>query len=201
MAQFDDDSIVVYQAFRPEIAEYAVRNKRFEGCPLYNCGRMTWIKTNFLWMMFRAGWARKPHQQRILAIWLKQEAFEYYLENARSNGSVSSFPGTIRLQWDPDHLPNCDPHPHRRAVQLGLRDVETFRNGQDIVRIEDITEFVHSQADKALQKQEKAGGDDDDDLMVASERVYIPNSEAAKARVGLEEAPIRGKEDDTSYLF
>ena len=28
VAQFDDDSVVVYQAFRPSIAEYAVHNQR-----------------------------------------------------------------------------------------------------------------------------------------------------------------------------
>ena len=29
LAQYDDDSIVVYQAFCPEIAEYAVTNQRY----------------------------------------------------------------------------------------------------------------------------------------------------------------------------
>ena len=30
LAQYDENSIVVYQAYRPEIAEYAVANQRFE---------------------------------------------------------------------------------------------------------------------------------------------------------------------------
>ena len=29
LAQYDDHSIVVYQAFRPEIADYAVRNQKY----------------------------------------------------------------------------------------------------------------------------------------------------------------------------
>jgi hypothetical protein len=27
----------------------------------------------------------------------------------------------VRLQWDPDHLPNGHPHSKRRAIQLGLK--------------------------------------------------------------------------------
>ena len=49
LAQFDEEGVWVYQAFKPEIASYAVANQRFEGCPAYNVNRMTWIKTNFLW--------------------------------------------------------------------------------------------------------------------------------------------------------
>ena len=45
----------MYQAFKPEIGQYAVAHQRFTGCPDYNSTRMTWIKTNFLWMMFRCG--------------------------------------------------------------------------------------------------------------------------------------------------
>ena len=31
----------------------------------------------------------------------------------------------MRLQWDPDHLPNGDAHPYRRAIQLGLNATYT----------------------------------------------------------------------------
>jgi hypothetical protein len=50
LAQFDDDSIVVYQAYNETIAAYAVQHQKFEGCPAFNTTRMTWVKTNFLWM-------------------------------------------------------------------------------------------------------------------------------------------------------
>ncbi|CAB9521435.1 expressed unknown protein [Seminavis robusta] len=185
LAQFDEDSIVVYQAFRPEIAQYAVQHQKFEGCPAYNPTRMTWIKTNFLWMMFRANWASRPNQERILAIWLKREAFDGYLENARRKGSVRGVQGTVRLQWDPDHFPNGDRHPYRRAVQLGLRGVDTFRDGKDIVWVEDITGFVQSQAKRANGK----GSLKDTDLLVAKERVYVPGSLLASEAVGLTLGP------------
>ncbi len=41
LASFDEDSIIVYQAYRSKIAEYACENGRFTGCPEYNEQRMT----------------------------------------------------------------------------------------------------------------------------------------------------------------
>lgn len=31
LAQYDDDSVVVYQAYRPEIADYAVQHQQYAG--------------------------------------------------------------------------------------------------------------------------------------------------------------------------
>ena len=53
LANFDADSIVVYQAFNNKIADYAVEHNMFTGAPDYNPNRMSWIKTNYLWMMYR----------------------------------------------------------------------------------------------------------------------------------------------------
>jgi hypothetical protein len=41
LASFDDESIIVYQAYNPVIAKYACENHRFTGCPEYNQNRMT----------------------------------------------------------------------------------------------------------------------------------------------------------------
>lgn len=131
--------------------------------------------------MFRSGWASKPNQTNVLAIWLKRSAFETYLENARVKGTVRGFNGTVRLQWDPDHLPNLAPHSGRRAVQLGLRGIESFADGTDIVQIVDVTEFCRAQASLALQKKGHHP-----DLMVARERVYMPASKEARIALGLE---------------
>lgn len=58
---------------------------RFGG-PDYKFERMTWIKTNFLWMMYRSGWATKPGQNRILAIRISRDGFEEILANAFTTG-------------------------------------------------------------------------------------------------------------------
>lgn len=110
LAQYNDDAVCVYQAFNDEIAAYAVENQKFLGCSKYNSTRMTWIKTNFLWMMFRSGWGSKKNQNRILAIWLKKDSFERYLSQAREKGSKPIGGDNVRLQWDPDHYIDGKPH-------------------------------------------------------------------------------------------
>jgi len=66
LAQYDHSSIIVYQAYRPSIGLYALRHQRFGGDFSYN--RMSWIKPNFLWMMYRSGWGTKPKQEITLAV-------------------------------------------------------------------------------------------------------------------------------------
>jgi hypothetical protein len=41
-----------------------------------------------------------------------------------------------------DHHPSGAPLKNRRAIQLGLKNVLSFANGEDILRIDDMTEFV-----------------------------------------------------------
>ncbi|HEY9391471.1 MAG TPA: DUF4291 family protein [Mycobacteriales bacterium] len=45
-------TVVVYQAYRPEIAEHGVRYQRFDGP--FSLDRMRWVKPGFLWMMYRS---------------------------------------------------------------------------------------------------------------------------------------------------
>src|ERR1700690_3866492 len=74
LAQFDDASVVVYQAYKPSMGEPAGKSGRFGEC--FAMSRMTWIKPNFLWMMYRSGWGTKPDQETTLAIRLKRTAFD-----------------------------------------------------------------------------------------------------------------------------
>ena len=57
LAQYDDETIVVYQAYRPSIGSFAAEHGYFGG--EFSYSRMSWIKPNFLWMMFRSGWGTK----------------------------------------------------------------------------------------------------------------------------------------------
>ncbi|MCJ1807654.1 DUF4291 domain-containing protein [Flavobacterium covae] len=155
MAQYDEEKIIVYQSYRPEIGNFAVKNQYFGGA--FSLDRMTWIKPNFLWMMYRNGWGTKEGQEVVLAIHLKLEAFEKYLENAvySSFNQVEGMSmeqwqeavktSNVRLQWDPDH----DPYGNkleRRAIQIGLRN-EFSRSfaKTDILQIENISPFVAEQ--------------------------------------------------------
>jgi hypothetical protein len=54
LACFDEESIVVYQAYSPAIGRFAARHGYFGG--EFSYSRMSWIKPNFLWMMYRSNW-------------------------------------------------------------------------------------------------------------------------------------------------
>jgi len=156
MAQFDADTVVVYQAYRPEIGHFAASHGYFGGA--FSLGRMSWIKPNFLWMMYRSGWATKEGQEVVLAIWLRRAAFDQILEAAvpstwwrhrypdQTAWQTAVADSDVRLQWDPDHGPSGAPL-ERRAVQLGLRGATLAHYARAwIVAIEDVTALCHAQA-------------------------------------------------------
>jgi len=191
LAQFDETSIYVYQAYRPSIAEYAVANQRFGG--EFSYSRMSWIKPNFLWMMYRAGWATKEGQERILAIRLRRIFFDELLRSSvRSSRDPERFDSEeswrlavaesdVRLQWDPDHDPSGRAL-ERRAVQIGIRGEMLRRYGErEVLSITDITDFVAT--------QRRHVEDDVSLLEVPSESVYVPEAIAART-VGIDHARV-----------
>ena len=156
LAQFDDNAVVVYQAYRPSIGLYAAEHQHFGG-PDFSLSRMSWIKPNFLWMMYRCGWAEKEGQEIVLAVSIKRAAFDEILAQAVPSSYVDKYYATsdawqeavarsnVRLQWDPDHAPGGAPL-ERRAVQLGLRGPVLESYARDwIVKIENISDFVREQ--------------------------------------------------------
>jgi len=155
LALHDDQTVVVYQAFRREIADHAVAHQRFGGP--FSLTRMSWIKPGFLWMMHRSGWATKPDQGRVLAVRLPRTAFDEVLAAAvpssydptryptREAWQVAVKSSDVRVQWDPDHNPFGHPLP-RRAIQLGLRGRTLSAYARDWpVEIIDLTDFVTAQ--------------------------------------------------------
>jgi hypothetical protein len=181
LAQYDDVGVVVYQAYRSSIADFAVAHQKFGGD--FSVSRMSWIKPNFLWMMYRSGWATKENQERILAIRMNSSFFESLLERAVwSSFEPERHPSNddwrkaiessdVRLQWDPDHDLNGLPL-DRRALQLGLRGstLEEYADAA-IISIEDVTSFAknaHARLDDRMS-----------DLYVPQEDVYVPGAAAA----------------------
>lgn len=151
-AQFDDKTIRVYQAFRDEIADEAIKMGKFGSH--FRVGRMSWIKPSFLWMMYRSGWATKKGQERILAIDIKREGFDTILAQA----VLSSFDrdvcethekwkkclakSEVRCQWDPERDIYGNPL-DGRTIQLGLSgDVLKKYKKEWVVKITDITKDV-----------------------------------------------------------
>jgi len=103
---------------------------------------MTWIKPNFTWMMFRNGWGKKHNQEMTLGIWLKRTAFDEYLRKFTARGTRDKGRGRVMIQWDPWHNLSGAPIKQRRAIQIGLKGVESFTDGTDILAIVDLTAFV-----------------------------------------------------------
>ena len=113
-----------------------------------------------MWMMYRAGWASKPGQERILAIRLSREGFWAILNEAehatfspdiyssREAWQSALKVSEVRLQWDPEHDPFGNKM-ERRAIQLGLKGkyLKDFSE-QWIQGIGDITDFVKQQKNK-----------------------------------------------------
>lgn len=187
LAQFDDDSIVVYQAYRPEIGNFAAYHGYFGG--EFSLGRMSWIKPNLLWMMYRSGWGTKVGQEVVLAIRLKRDAFdeiltlavyshfvpELYASEAEWKQAINC--SNVRLQWDPDHHPS-GAKLERRAIQLGLRgDVLKAYAKEWIIDIEDISQFV--------QQQRRNIQPDCTQLVVPQEKVYPVANIDTNIKLGL----------------
>src|SRR5262245_66048410 len=75
LAQYDEESVIVYQAYRPSIGRFAAEHGHFGGGG-FSLSRMSWIKPNFLWMMYRSGWGTREGQEVILALRLRRPFFE-----------------------------------------------------------------------------------------------------------------------------
>jgi hypothetical protein len=116
---------------------------------------MTWIKPSFLWMMHRSGWAAKSGQERILAIQITRDGFEWAL----AHSSLSHYDPTtysshdewaegknttpVRVQWDPERSLSLQPLGHR-TIQIGLSGEAVDRYLSEwITGVTDITPTAH----------------------------------------------------------
>ncbi|MGJ7535586.1 MULTISPECIES: DUF4291 domain-containing protein [unclassified Variovorax] len=155
LAHHDAASVVVYQAYRPAIGEYAIRHGRLDG-PDFSLSRMSWIKPNFLWMMYRCGWGAKEGQEVTLGLRLRRAFFERVVREAVPSTFNLNYPSReawqaavesseVRLQWDPDHSPSGHKL-ERRAIQLGLRGrtLAAFAH-EELLEVIDMRAFVDAQ--------------------------------------------------------
>lgn len=160
-ADYDARTMVVYQAYRAEIALPAVAHGRF--VPPFSRERMTWIKPSFLWMMERSGWGRKAGQEHILAIRITRAGWDEALAHAVLTTFV---PGVyqdhddwrrqlaaapVRVQWDPERTLHGE-RLSQRAIQVGLShhivpryvDVWTREIGDCTPLVRQIYDLLHA---------------------------------------------------------
>lgn len=190
LAHADATSIVVYQAYRPTIASFALDNGVFGG-PEFSFSRMSWIKPNFLWMMYRSAWATSVGQEIVLGLQISRNFFEHILrsavESSHSGDSATTHgdwksklaSSEVRLQWDPDHDP-AGGKLVRRANQLGLRGdtLRAFATGE-LQRVIDMTPLIVQQRPHADQANWAR-------LQTPVEHVYRPDDSSIRSTIGLD---------------
>src|SRR5579883_602510 len=189
-ADYDERSIIVYQAYAPEIALPALKNQRF--VPPFSLNRMTWIKPSYLWMMERSGWSQKPGQQMILAVRITRQGWE----DALAQAVLTTFhPGVyrdyeawhrqleqapVRVQWDPERTLQGR-HPSARSIQVGLSRFIVERYVREwTLEIRDYTPLAKKMYG-LLQQGQKAQAQ----TFLQHERVYTLESAIAR-RLGME---------------
>ncbi len=189
-AFYTAETIRVYQAYTHQIADAALQAGTFISPP-FKMERMTWIKPSFLWMMYRAGWGKKTGQERILAIDITREGFEWALQNSCLSHFESKVytsnkewlhlkhNSPVRIQWDPERdlwLHTRD----YRSIQIGLSGEAVRRYVNHwIVTITEMTPLCKKiQAALNENKTEQAMN------MLPDEKVY-PLPESIAANIGM----------------
>lgn len=152
-AEFDDDTITVYQAYNPVIADAAIAAGTF--VPPWRSERMTWIKPSFLWMMYRCGYCTKPGQERVLAIKISKQGLQEALTMSCLSHFTEGDPyrtkqefqealhaSPVRIQWDPERDLEHNALPYR-SIQIGIsKEASSAYVHRWIRGIRDVTPLV-----------------------------------------------------------
>jgi hypothetical protein len=191
-ADYDRDTIVIYQAYAAVIALPALAKQRF--VPPFSFGRMTWIKPSFLWLMHRSNWGRKSGQEHTLAVRITRAGWERALSlGVLTTPEATIFPtrsqwerqfreATVHIQWDPERSLRGGSLPHG-SIQVGLSRhiirefVETW-----VVAIEDFT-----QRDAKIRGLLQSGNATAAQRQLPPEKVYSVSPEIGR-RIGITRA-------------
>ncbi len=185
-AEFDKETITVYQAYNKNIALPAIKNNKFEKPFSFN--RMTWIKPSFLWLMERSNWGNKSNQDFILGIKIKRE----YWEKALSLGVLTDpdkdvyssgyewekqfKEAKVHIQWDPERTLRGSKL-QERTIQVGIsRFLIDEYNNDWISEIIDLTPLT-----KKLNALRKAGKYKEAKRLLPKEREYPLGKEIEKS--------------------
>lgn len=184
-ADYNRDSIVVYQAYGEKIAQAALKAGKF--MPPFSLNRMTWIKPSFLWLMERSGWGRKRGQENILAVRIKRNGWD----KALGLGVLTSFnpqihpspdiwreqfaQAMVHVQWDPERSIRGKKFDHR-SIQVGISRHIIEEYVQDwVLGISDYTPLT-----RKIRKLCEEGKHARAKKLLPPERVYEVEPDAAK---------------------
>ncbi len=151
-ADYDRETIIVYQAYPSVIADAALAAGRFVAP--FSFQRMTWIKPSFFWLMHRSNRAQKGGQQRILAVRLRRSGWDKALALGVLTSPESAVFRTgqeweeqfrqavVHVQWDPERSLRGNGLPYF-SIQVGLsRHIIREFAEQWVIALEDLTPRV-----------------------------------------------------------
>ncbi len=190
-AVYNEKTIRIYQAYSHPIAEAALKAGIFV-TPPFKMDRMTWIKPSFLWMMYRAGWAEKIGQERILAIDITRDGFEWALDHSCLSHFESGIYNSheewlgvkknapVRIQWDPERDISLNKLGYR-SIQIGLsREASKQYVNEWIMGLKEITPLCikirKTLKDKDITKAMK---------MLPKEEIY-PLPDSISIKIGIQ---------------
>lgn len=164
-ANYDRDTIVIYQAYSDNIADVALKLQRFASP--FSFHRMTWIKPSFLWLMHRSNWGQKSNQQRTLAVHISRIGWEKALSlGTLTHPEPAVFPiasawetefanSRVHVQWDTERsLRGAGLNHFSIQVGIGRQMIQEYVD-QWIVKIEDFTSTVSKVRDLLKSGDEK----------------------------------------------
>ncbi len=191
-AVYTEKTIRVYQAYSHRIADAALKAGTFVSPP-FKMHRMTWIKPSFLWMMHRSGWGEKSGQERILAIDITREGFEWALGHACLSHYESGVYGSyeewlnvkknspVRIQWDPERdisLGKLD----YRSIQIGLSgEGSKLYVNEWITGLKEITPMCKKIRETSKDKESPAKAME----LLPKEEIY-PLPESISSKIGIQ---------------
>lgn len=188
-ADYNAETIVVYQAYSTAIALPAITAKRF--VPPFSQGRMTWIKPSFLWLMERSNWGQKSGQEHILAVRITRQGWEEALSlgvlTHPEPGVYGDFDhwkslfdaAAVHIQWDPERSLRGASLEHG-SIQVGLsRHIIERYVSEWTVDITDLTPRV-----RKMTALLKAGKTEQAKLLLPQERIY-PLTESLRKTVNV----------------
>lgn len=188
-ADFDRETLVVYQAYRKEIGLPAIEAQTF--VPPFSMTRMTWIKPSFLWLMERSNWGQKSDQAMILAVRIRRQAWESALSEAILTHPEKKIYGSnevwreqfdkarVIVQWDPERSLRGAKLEYF-AIQVGIsRHLIEDYTTKWITEIKDFTPLAHK-----LHTFCRGGEYDKAKKLLPPERIY-PLPEKIAKRLGM----------------
>ncbi|WP_299437513.1 DUF4291 domain-containing protein [uncultured Aquimarina sp.] len=188
-ADYNRETVTVYQAYGKSIALPAIKNNKFESPFSFN--RMTWIKPSYLWLMERSNWGTKSNQEYILGIKIKRAHWEkalsigvltdpdkaIYKSGALWNKEFQN--AKVHIQWDPERTLK-GAKMQVRSIQVGIgRDLIKEYNEEWIQEITDLTPLT-----KKIRLLLKEGKYKEAKRLVPGEKIYeVPDD--TKRRIGI----------------